>query len=226
MSLNNKVLILLCLLSCGFQASAEDLGVRGTIFDILEEPFIKMMKRKLANVDLQAEEQKMIKLAKGRINHPKSNFLNEAEEDRVFYFDPSYVLKEDIKLPCGKILHKAGVSVNPLDYMNLERRMYFIDGTLAHQVTWLKKCLANDGHKKAITSQASEQDSRLESRVILIAGSVFEVQKTLGSELQDIVFFDQEGELIKKFGIKASPAVAMQEGKLIRIEEKQLEEKK
>jgi len=211
MIINKKNLLLVLALSFAFKAGAENLGIRGAVFNILEQPFIQMMQSRLAKIDVSAMEQSMTKGAQQRINRPKGINFSEAEEDRVFYFDPTYVLLQDAKLPCGKILHKAGASVNPLDYISLERCMYFIDGTLPHQVAWLKERLEND------------KGGLIQNRVILVAGSVFEVQKTLGSELQDIVFFDQAGELSRKFGIKASPAIAMQEGKMIRIEEKKLE---
>ena len=35
-------------------------------------------------------------------------------------------------------------------------------------------------------------------------------------------YFDQEGEIIKKLGIKAVPAVVMQEGKMLRVREVRL----
>ena len=141
MIINKKNLLLVLALSFAFKAGAENLGIRGAVFNILEQPFIQMMQSRLAKIDVSAMEQSMTKGAQQRINRPKGINFSEAEEDRVFYFDPTYVLLQDAKLPCGKILHKAGASVNPLDYISLERCMYFIDGTLPHQVAWIKNAL-------------------------------------------------------------------------------------
>lgn len=67
--------------------------------------------------------------AKDRVNNPiPVNGINPATKDRIFYFDPTYILVKDAVLPCDKILHKAGVSVNPLEHMDLNRRLLFIDG--------------------------------------------------------------------------------------------------
>jgi hypothetical protein len=58
-----------------------------------------------------------------------------------------------------------------------------------------------------------------EDRVILIGGSVFKLKEELSDTHADKVYFDQSGELITKFGIKASPAIVVQEGLQIKIEE-------
>jgi len=111
-------------------------------------------------------------------------------------------------------LHKAGTKVNPLEYMDLNRRLFFIDGRKESQVEWLKEQLNNP---------LPEKKEPVEDRIILIGGSVFKVKdelaKTQEHKVFDTVFFDQHGELTTKFGIKASPAIAAQEGLKIRIDE-------
>lgn len=111
-------------------------------------------------------------------------------------------------LPCGKVLHKAGTKVNPLDHMDLERRIIFVDGREDKQIEWLKEVLTEKAEEE-------QENSKLEDRIMLIGGSVFKLQEELGMQ----VYFDQMGELTTKFGIKASPAIAVQEGKKLRIEE-------
>ena len=69
--------------------------------------------------------------------------IKPATENREFWHDPTYTLKEDVVLPCGKVLHKAGKKVNLLDYMDLERKLFFIDGREAKQVEWLKQQLVS-----------------------------------------------------------------------------------
>ena len=55
--------------------------------------------------------------------------------------------------------------------------------------------------------------------MILVAGSIFKLQELLGAEHAGKVYFDQNGELTKKFGIKGSPAIVEQEGFKLKIEE-------
>jgi conjugal transfer pilus assembly protein TraW len=95
--------------------------------------------------------------------------------------------------------------------MDLERKLFFIDGREQQQVEWLKQQLVPD---------SSNEENKLENRVILVGGSVLDLQEELGSE----VYFDQAGELTTRFGIRGSPALAKQDGKMLRIEEFALDE--
>ena len=95
--------------------------------------------------------------------------------------------------------------------MELNRRMFFIDGRNQEQVEWLKKQL---------NTPKSKAGSRIiEDRVILVGGSVFKIKEEIGEDHSDKVYFDQAGELTTKFGIKASPAVVVQDGLMLKIEE-------
>lgn len=192
-------------------AMAKDLGKEATTFKIEEEAFTVMMKRKLEQVDMEAEREKMEKIAVDRVENPIAVAgITGTKENRTFYFDPTYILDEDAVLPCGTILHKAGTKVNPLEHMDLNRRLFFIDARQASQVLWLKEQLNNP---------LPEQKEPVEDRVILVGGSVFKLQDELTEKTRGDVYFDQSGELTTKFGIKHSPAIAMQDGLRIRIDE-------
>lgn len=207
-----KILIIINILT-PIAVSAKDLGVVGQTFNVVEEPFIEMLKKRLDKLDLEKEKQKIQAAAKERVENPQAvSGINPARKDRVFYFDPSYILDKDAVLPCGKVLHKAGTKVNPLEHMDLDRRLFFIDSRRENQIAWLKERLNSPLAKQ-------EQKEQVEDRVILVAGSVFKLQELLGEEHADKVYFDQAGELTTKFGIKASPAVVEQEGFRLKIEE-------
>lgn len=190
---------------------ANDLGKLGNTFKIEEEAFTLMMKRKLAEIDMEAEREKIQKIAIDRVENPVPVIgITGAGENRTFYFDPTYTLDEDAVLPCGKVLHKAGTTVNPLEHMDLNRRLFFIDSREATQVEWLQEQLNNP---------LPEQKEPVEDRIILVGGSVFKLKEELGQKHEDKVYFDQSGELTTRFGIKHSPAIASQEGLKIRIDE-------
>ena len=192
-------------------ALANDLGKLGHTFKIEEEAFTLMMKHKLAEIDMEAEREKMQKIAIDRVENPAPVIgITVVTENRTFYFDPTYTLDEDAVLPCGKILHKAGTTVNPLEHMDLNRRLFFVDSREASQVEWLQEQLNNPLH---------EQKEPVEDRIILVGGSVFKLKEVLGQKHEDKVYFDQSGELTTRFGIKHSPAIAAQEGLKIRIDE-------
>jgi conjugal transfer pilus assembly protein TraW len=207
-----RLIILLLIISQTY-AFASDLGIVGQTFKVVEEPFIQMLKKRLDKIDIEQEKQKIQAVAKDRIENPTAiSGINPATEGRVFYFDPTYTLDKDVVLPCGKILHKAGTKVNPLEHMDLSRRLFFIDARQEAQVTWLKEQLNSPVQKQ-------EHIEQVEDRVIMVGGSVFKLQELVGEQHADKVYFDQAGELTSKFGIRASPTIVMQEGLRLKIEE-------
>jgi len=209
--MNHLVIFSIIIFTLASSVMAKDLGKEATTFKIEEEAFTVMMKRKLEEIDMEAERKKMEKIAIDRVENPVAVIgITGAEENRTFYFDPTYILGEDASLPCGTILHKAGTKVNPLEHMDLNRRLFFIDGRQASQVEWLKEQLNNP---------LPEQKEPVEDRVILVGGSVFKLQDELTATARGDVYFDQSGELTTKFGIKHSPAIAIQDGLKIRIDE-------
>lgn len=193
------------------EAYAKDFGIQGHSFKIAEQGFLSMIDDRLQKVDMQKEQAKMTAIAKDRVENPPAvRNIKPARKDREFYYDPTYRLDKDAILPCGKILHKAGTTVNPLEHMDLNRRMFFIDSREKSQVAWLKKQLTNP---------LPSQQEPVEDRIILIGGSPSKLKEHLGKDHADKVYFDQAGELSFKFGIKESPAIAYQEGLQIKIEE-------
>ena len=192
--------------------SAKDFGNRGGNYPVAEESILLLFQKKLGALDLKKEEERMRKAAEERVRNPIPVFgIRPAKETREFWHDPTYILTEDAVLPCGRVLYKAGTRVNPLDYMDLDRRLFFIDGREEKQVEWLKSRLLPD---------SSSGENKIEDRIILVGGSPPEVQDKLGFE----VYFDQAGELTTRFGIKGSPALAEQDGKKLKIVEVALDE--
>lgn len=188
-------------------AIAKDFGTKGHIYPIAEQPFLEMIEDALSQVDIKEQQQKMQEKAKQKVEEPTPVIgITKAEQVRVFYYVPTYVAKEDIKLPCGKILYKAGTQVNPLEYMSLDRRLFFLDGNDPKQVEWLEAEMASPG---------KYQDQILEDKIILVAGRPFDLQE----ELKQEVYFDQLGRITNQFGIKSVPAIAMQDRLKIKIQE-------
>lgn len=190
----------------------KDFGKQGVTYEIVEEGFISMIKRRLAKIDVTELNRKMILTATRKVNEPVAvRGLNRTVKAREFYYDPTYILLKDINLPCGKLLHKAGVAVNPLDHMDFDRRLIFIDGRDKEQTQWLQKLLVQQ-HNKQINSK---EESAIQTRVILTGGKILELQE----KLQETLYFDQAGELTDKFGIQQVPAIVEQEGNKLRIQE-------
>ena len=209
-------------------AMAKDFGIKGHVYEIEEQPFLQMIDERLKKVDMEKEKQKMQALAKDRVENPRAvDGISSAKKDRSFYWDPTYTVEKDIILPCGKLLHKAGTKVNPLDHMNFDRRLFVIDARNEGEVDWLKsKLKANLETNKIKVASNQEEFQKLEDRIILVGGKPFDLADELKEEGIDMtVYFDQMGEITGRFGIKYTPALAYQEDKRIRIDQFNLGDK-
>ncbi len=198
-----KLLLLLLFIVLSEVAIAKDFGKQGTTFEIKEEGFLSMIYRKLQDVDIEQEQKKMQELARKKIEEPDPVWgIVKAKEDRIFTYDTTYILPDNVYLPDGKLLYLAGTMVNPLDHISLEKKLVFIDGLDKAQVTWFKK-------------QIEDKNVKEHDKLILVSGRPFDMEEDLGRQ----VYFDQAGALTGKFGIKAVPAVVEQEGKMLKITE-------
>lgn len=195
-----------------------DLGIVAHTFSVREEGFTEMIKRKLSMINLEELQKKLIKKAKERVKTPKPvEGIYPAENDRVFHHMPIYEIDEDIYLPCGKLLYSKGHQINMLDHQPLLRRVIFIDARINEQVEWLKEF--------ALTP-LSYDGKKIEDRILLIGGSVFDVKEKLDPALSANVYFDQLGEVSTGWNIKATPSVVTQEKRFLKIQEIALERDK
>lgn len=194
-------------------AWAVDFGISGHVYRIVEQPFLEMVRERLAKVDIKQEQEKMQAAVREYVENPKpASGVMEAIESKEYYWDPTYIVKKDIILPCGKILYKAGTKINPLEYMKFDRRLLLIDGRQEIQVNWLVNSLINE--------MKNDTQNLIKNRVILVAGKPFELQDKLrNAQLDYQVYFDQLGEIVSKLGINAVPAIAEQDGLKIKINE-------
>ena len=211
----NQLIIFLLVLTI-LPVYAQDFGTQGHSYQITEQEFLQMIAERLKKIDMKKEQEKMQSLVRDRVENPRAvEAVKPAIATKSFYFDPTYTLDKDVVLPCGKILHKAGTKVNPLEHMDLNRRLLFIDARKIEQVKWLREQL---------DKPLQEQKEPVEDRVILVGGSPFTLKELLKDEHKNKVYFDQNGELTTRFGITGSPAVVVQEGLRLKIDETKLTE--
>jgi conjugal transfer pilus assembly protein TraW len=211
----NKELLLLVIFCCfGNLAIAKDFGKQGASFEIKEEGLQAMIKRKLADLNLQEHYQKMQDLAKKRIEEPKAiENITRASKTITYNFDPSYVLDIDVYLPSGKLLYPIGTTVNPLDHLDWDDRLIFLDGTDQQQLAWVTKNYLN-------SKEVSEEGSP-DNKIVLVAGKPLELEQ----KIEHPVYFDQFGALTKKFNIAHVPAIIEQDGKYLKVTEVNIEGK-
>ena len=199
---------LLIALKVSTPLSAKDFGTHGTIAAIEEEDPIAMIQQKLKGMEERGEFEQhykhLQKKTKASVERPKPvEGLSKATESRIIYFDPSYVVKADLKDHTGKVFSKKGTKINPLETVSLSHSLLFFDGDDPEQKAWVQEKLQHD---KSI-------------KLILVKGSPL----ALSEQWKVPVYFDQGGLLTQKLKIKHIPALITQDGTQLRIEEILLE---
>lgn len=191
------------LLFCA-QAQARDLGNAGQTFAILEQDLLAVIESRLKGLndtgELSSHIQKIQTGFEDKVKHPQAGaFLPRAKEVRTYTYNPALTVPYDLKDHQGKIFHKTGTRINPLDSMPLSKELIFFNGDDPEQVSWVQNYMKNQKSVKLILTQ----------------GAPFELMESLGRP----VFFDQYGHLSKKLKLTHVPAVVKQQGKKLVIEE-------
>lgn len=191
----------------------KDLGTHGEIRHIEEKDPIEEIKEKLRllqergelhrhNQDLQQKTQAIVERPKPVLG------ITRASKKRIFLYDPTYIVKDDIVDHQGNVIHSKGERVNPLKTVKLSQDLIFFDGDDEEQLTFVKTKI-QDNKDKAL-------------KLILVKGAPIELSK----ELNQTISFDQGGVLVKRLSIRHVPAIVTQEKLNLRIEEIALNEEK
>ena len=198
------ICIIISALLLSINAKAKDFGVVGRTSEIKEVDAIEEIKGKLSDMEARGEldehNERMKKEVSDRIKSPKSLNLVRAGEVREYEYDPTLEVKEDLRDARGIVFHRKGTKVNPLDVVSMPYELIFFDGEDEDQLKYVIK---------------KYEESEIKPKLILTGGSPV----TLEEEYKLDFYFDQRGVLIKQLGIKAVPAIVMQDGKVLKIRE-------
>ncbi|EPI6999371.1 conjugal transfer protein TraW, partial [Neisseria gonorrhoeae] len=99
----------------------------------------------------------------------------------------------------GQIIAPAGTVVKPLEAAPIPFKMFFFDGREPDQIELAKKLAAEHGES---------------FMPILTAGNWYE----LSVEMDQAVYYDQEGRMSKSFQLNEVPSLVSQEGGRLRVE--------
>lgn len=184
---------------------AKDFGAHGHVFEIEEVSLLDLIASKLEGLEasgrMEAHQLKLADKARFAAFNPKTvRGLVRAERTESRLFDPSITVPFDLKTHEGEIFARKGERMNPLDILPFPGKLMILDGRDEAQLLWLNERL---------------QDENAEgSTILLTGGQPFALQKQLGRE----VYFDQGGDITKRFGIKSLPSLIRQEGSQLLIE--------
>ena len=88
---------------------------------------------------MKKEQEKIKTIARDKVENPPAvKGIKPAAKNSIPF--QSYIqLDKDIVLPCGKILHKSGTKVSPLQHTDLNRKMFLIDSRELAQIKCTSK---------------------------------------------------------------------------------------
>lgn len=191
------------------KAHARDFGVSGKLAPIEEIDPLQIIQKKLKTMEERGELEhhnlELQKKTKAAIERPRPvEGITKATKARVFYYDPTYVVQDDLKDHQGQIIHSKGTRINPLETVNLSQNLLFFDGDDEDQVAFAKEKL-----------------KEVPLKLILIKGAPL----ALSEKLKVPVYFDQSGLLTKKLRVHHVPALVTQDKFRLRIKVFDLKEK-
>jgi type-F conjugative transfer system protein TraW len=196
------------LILCAFITKAtyaNDLGVMGETYPILEMDFLDFIQSRIEQIQKNGQWQALQNRATQsaisyRDRPPRVVGITRARETKSWKYDPSIVLDHDVISPDGKLIAVAGTRVNPLNFITVTKTLIFYDSDDETQVKWVL-----------------EQDKKLngKDKLILINGSALDQEK----RFKKPIYFDQSGKLTSRFSITHVPAIVYQEGTVLRVAE-------
>jgi len=180
-------------------AIAQDLGVHGQIYEIVEPDMLDAIHARLIDLEqsgeLEKQKQAFIKRAIQHVLRPKAVLgvldIQPGEVAASHSVNPSIQVQHDILAQDGQIIARKGSTINPLDYMNFKEELVFINADNSDQVMWAIQYI-----KKNVSKVI---------KIILVRGNIKSTSETLGK-----VYFDQNGTLCTRFGIKRTPTKVFQ----------------
>ncbi len=187
----------------------QDLGTIGPTYEISETHLLDVIRQRLRAKEQSGELAQLIKAAQARgiasVEQPTPvPGLRSTESARTFYVDPTWALDRNILDAQGRLMFAAGTRKNPLEVVSMSKHLLFFDGRDRQQVAraW------------ALIKQSSKP-----LKPILTAGSYLDLMKSWRVP----VYYDQQGLLVRRFGIQQVPALVSQEGLRLRVDELQVQ---
>lgn len=182
---------------------ASDHGVVGQSFPIIETDLLATIEQRLERMQASGGIDRMnaefARRAEARVRRPKPvSGISAATQARTWAYDPTIVIERDVRDQKGNLIAQAGRTVNPLDFITVHQALVFVDGDDKAQMAW-----------------ATSQYDDLQAKIILVNGSPIEEM----TARQRRFYFDQEGRLTGKLGIQHTPAVAVQDGRVLKLSE-------
>lgn len=184
---------------------ALDLGRVGPVWPVAEPDLLALIQSRLEEKQRSGELARIQAEFEARSRRTLESpapvaGLARTRTPRSFLFDPTVSAPDTVRDPEGKVLVAAGTRVNPLNYVSLSQPLIFFDARDRDQVK---------------TALALRQRHRGRAHLILTGGSFIDFMQH--HDLR--VYYDQQGLLVRRLGIRQVPALVTQAGRMLRIDE-------
>lgn len=169
---------------------AADLGTWGDLYPVAEKDMLSLITSRLEQLQRSGEWDKQMDGFKSRVIANSQRpapvaGITRAEKYASRYFDPSVQVAQDLKDDKGRVFARKGEVMNPLKFVPFMQTLYFINGDDPKQIAWMKR----------------QKPDTLQVKIILVKG---DIPKT-SAALDNRIYFDQNGVLCERFGIKHVP---------------------
>lgn len=193
----SKIVLCIALLDITMTLShAKDFGTQGAVFEMREQDMQDDLTQRISQYDIGILHHAWERHVEAWSPRPVLG-LKTTITPRTFTFDPTFVVPSSLKDHEGRVFAPRGLKVNPLKILPFKGTMVFIQGDAHLQKKWA-------------------QTLPHETKVVLVSGSPLSLMKEMGR----ILYFDQGGVLTKRLAITQVPAMVVQEGDRLRVEEK------
>ncbi|WP_210359042.1 type-F conjugative transfer system protein TraW [Sphingomonas beigongshangi] len=189
------------------RGEARDFGQLGQTFPVIEADLLSTIEARLQRAQATGEMDRFnatfAKRVEAKVRRPVPVAgITPAEQPRAWNYDPSITLEREIRDHKGQVIAQAGQRINPLDFVSMRQSLVFVDGDDPAELAW-----------------ATRRFSELNAKIIFVNGSPIDSMTARKRRF----FFDQDGRLTAKFGIRHTPAVVSQAGNQLRVSETVIE---
>ncbi|MCF6808558.1 type-F conjugative transfer system protein TraW [Thiotrichales bacterium 19S9-12] len=189
-----RFILMLLLVLFNQMLYAKILEQGGQTFEVQEEDFRDFIYDRLNHMketgELAHYEEEAKRRVAHNVNHPPILPLSTQSDTETFTVNPSIQLNKNITDHTGRVLVKAGTTVNPFRTVHLKEVLFFFNGDDKDQVRWVK----NNYQKYHWV------------KFILTGGEIKKLSKIFGR-----IYYDQKGLITQKLHITHVPAIAEQD---------------
>ncbi len=184
-------------------AKIQDDHYEGTAFGstyAIEEPdILALIEQRLAGMNWQ---QQVEQARAGVFRRSTGSALPQAVEDDSYLVDLTVTVNQDLAGAAGEVFAYQGESVNPFDYLTVQTKYVFFDANAPAQRRVAREWMARFPYTQLITTLPVEDPA---------------ARKTMLQEMGQPVH-EINAALIDRFALRAVPAVAYQEGRMLRVD--------